>query len=199
MGFQDSIYPHGSPGSHTVVLGPSGSISSMERPIRYCYWVEPGKLLAGEYPRDLDGGSSEEKIGALKDAGVTTFVDLTEEDEEYLQPPQPYADLAAPAIHRRFPIEDTEIPPSRELTVAALDEIDRTIADGGVAYVHCLGGIGRTGTIIGCWLVRHGRTGEEALEHLAELWKQNPKHKRAPFTPQNEEQCDYVLGWRKGE
>ena len=171
----------------------------MKRPIRYCYWVEPGKLLAGEYPRDLDGGSSKEKIGALKDAGVTTFVDLTEEDEEYLQPLKPYADLASPAIHRRFPIEDTEIPPSRALTAAALDEIDRTIANGGVAHVHCLGGIGRTGTIIGCWLVRHGRTGEEALEHLAELWKQNPKHERAPFTPQNEEQCDYVLGWRKEE
>ena len=30
-------------------------------------------------------------------------------------------------------------------------------------YLHCWGGVGRTGTVVGCWLVRHGRTGDEAL------------------------------------
>ncbi len=26
----------------------------------------------------------------------------------------------------------------------------------GAVYVHCWGGVGRTGTVVGCWLLRHG-------------------------------------------
>ena len=37
-----------------------------------------------------------------------------------------------------------------------LDEIDGAILNGKTVYVHCLGGIGRTGTVVGCYLVRHG-------------------------------------------
>ena len=37
-----------------------------------------------------------------------------------------------------------------------LDDVDAALADGGAVYVHCWGGIGRTGTVVGCWLVRHG-------------------------------------------
>jgi protein-tyrosine phosphatase len=36
-------------------------------------------------------------------------------------------------------------------------------------YVHCRGGIGRTGTVIGCWLARNGLTGQAALDRIAEL------------------------------
>ena len=32
--------------------------------------------------------------------------------------------------------------------------------------MHCWGGVGRTGTTVGCWLVRHGRSGTEALAEL---------------------------------
>lgn len=171
----------------------------MERPIRYCYWVEPGKLLAGEYPREIDDEASVPKVRALTDAGVTTFIDLTEEGEIYGEPLKPYAHLAPGAAHRRFPIEDMCTPASPEGVTAALDAIDRTIERGGIAYVHCLGGIGRTGTIVGCWLVRHGHTGNRALARLAELWRSNPKSSWQPHSPQTKAQCDYVCGWRKGE
>ena len=40
-----------------------------------------------------------------------------------------------------------------------LDDVDEAIAGGGLTYVHCWGGIGRTGTVVGCWLVRHGLEG----------------------------------------
>ena len=55
----------------------------MKRPIPYCYWVVPGKLLAGEYPRYLDEESSREKVRKLTDAGVTAFIDLTVEGEKH--------------------------------------------------------------------------------------------------------------------
>ncbi len=50
----------------------------MDRPIENCYWVAPGKLLAGEYPRNLDDESSPDKIARLIDAGISAFIDLTE-------------------------------------------------------------------------------------------------------------------------
>ena len=38
---------------------------------RNAYWVEPGRLLAGPYPRP-------ELLPELVDAGVTAYIDLTQ-------------------------------------------------------------------------------------------------------------------------
>ena len=138
-----------------------------------CYWVESGKFLAGEYPRNLDEESSLEKIAALKDAGVGLFIDLTEEGELNYQDPRtplaPYAQWVAPARHVRFPIPDHRQPVTYEQAAAILDAIDDCIASGKVAYVHCMGGVGRTGTVVGCWLARRLGSGQKALDRLQEL------------------------------
>jgi len=163
------------------------------RPIEQCYWVVPGRLLAGEYPRNVDEGSSRDKIDALLRAGVTTFVDLTEEGEL-----RPYTGLiGAAAWHRRFPVRDAAVPESPAVAAAALDAIDRGIEGGGRVYVHCWGGVGRTGVIVGCWLARHGFPGEAALARLRELWRQCPKSRRRP-SPDMWEQERYVLRWTEG-
>ena len=40
------------------------------------------------------------------------------------------------------------------------------------AYVHCWGGVGRTGIVAGCYLIEHGHyTGEAALAQLQLLWR----------------------------
>ena len=57
------------------------------------------------------------------------------------------------------------------------------------------GGIGRTGTVVGCWLIRHGLTGDGALEQLAEWWKHVEKSWLHPRSPQTRQQRDYVRGW----
>lgn len=44
---------------------------------------------------------------------------------------------------------------------AILDAIDR--AAGSIVYVHCWGGHGRTGTVAGCYLVRHGQDTRQSL------------------------------------
>ena len=172
-----------------------------ERPIEYCYWVTD-QLLAGEYPRNLDEDSSVAKIDALRATGVEVFVDLTEGEDErrYIQGNEllPYADLIGQAQHLRFGIPDTELPRSHEFTREILDTIDLYLGEGRTVYVHCLGGVGRTGTIVGCWLARHnGYDGEAALNQLRELWTQNPKSRAGIRTPERGHQVDYILNWRE--
>ena len=162
------------------------------RPIESCYWVVPGKLLAGEYPRNIDDRSSPAKIKALEDAGITSFIDLTEAGEL-----NRYDQLLSEGVsHRRFPIRDISIPKSRERATAILDAIDANLANDQPTYIHCWGGVGRTGTIVGCWLARHGDGGQAALDSLERLWSQNPKSdfKRSPET---REQVRYILDWKE--
>ncbi len=78
--------------------------------------------------------------------------------------------------------------------MAILDTIDRSIADDGRVYVHCWGGVGRTGVIVGCWLARHGFPGDQALVRLRELWRQCPKS-RYRQSPETREQEQYILRW----
>ena len=163
----------------------------MKKPIENCYWVVPGKLLAGEYPGAEDEAVAKEKVAKLTDAGVSAFIDLTEEGEL-----EPYAAWTAQAAHLRFAIRDVSVPSSRERTAATLDAIDERTEAGKLVYVHCWGGVGRTGLIIGCWLARRCGSGSKALERLAELWKTCPKSRRKPESPETREQKDYVRSWR---
>ena len=169
-----------------------------ERPIDYCYWVTD-QLLAGEYPRNPDEESSKNKVEALMNAGVSVFIDLTEVDESgplvkgsHLLP---YAGLSESAEHLRFAITEGGLPESREFTKEILDIIDQKIARGHTVYVHCLGGNGRTGTIVGCWLSRNGYPGVLATRRLRELWRQNPKSLNR-ITPEKEREADYIREWR---
>lgn len=171
----------------------TGETENPPRPIEKCYWVIPGKLLAGEYPRNPDEASSREKLAQLTDAGVAAFIDLTEADEHL----EPYAHLLDGPSHQRFPIRDVSIPASPELTRDALDAIDGHLAEGRTVYVHCWGGVGRTGVIIGCWLARrYCEPGAAALGMLQDLWQENPKS-RTRQSPETEEQREYVRRWRE--
>ncbi len=162
----------------------------MEKPpIDNSYWVVPGKLLAGEYPRNIDDDSSLEKIAKLTGAGVSAFIDLTEAGELH-----PYNECLDGQIHQRFGVADQSTPHSHTFTAEILDAIDQHIADGRTVYVHCWGGVGRTGTIVGCWLARHGYPGEAALQRLGELWRECAKS-RTRSSPERLSQVDYILGW----
>jgi hypothetical protein len=47
-------------------------------PTTSSYWVVPGRLLAGAYPGDSDPEAHRAKVQALVDAGIRTFVNLTQ-------------------------------------------------------------------------------------------------------------------------
>ena len=61
-------------------------------------------------------------------------------------------------------------------------------------YIHCWGGIGRTGTIVGCWLSRHGYKGDNALSKLKELWQTCGKFYTSD-SPETKEQENYIINW----
>jgi protein-tyrosine phosphatase len=159
-----------------------------------------GRLIAGEYPGDRDDTSARAKLGALLDAGVTTFIDLTEPHEL-----APYDALVAEVArvrgrevkHHRVPIRDVSVPKSAVVMREILDLIDAALDDGGVVYVHCWGGVGRTGTVVGCHLVRSGMTGDEALARVAELFKHTEKYPRRGRSPETDEQEAYVRAWNE--
>ncbi len=79
-----------------------------------------------------------------------------------------------------------------------LDTIDAALEAGRTVYVHCYGGIGRTGTVVGCYLVRHGTDGEAALAEIARLRRETPDGwKRSPETHAQREMVRN-WGWREG-
>jgi hypothetical protein len=162
-----------------------------------CYWVEPGVLLAGEYPGDPSESVARRKLGALIDCGVRTFVDLTEERElhgydEWLL--DEAAQRGVDVAYHRHAVRDMDVPTPEGMR-AILDRIGHASRDHAV-YVHCLGGIGRTGTVVCCWLVEKGRTGDEALDDIVELRVGSYKRRRA--SPEMPGQADFVRQWTPG-
>jgi protein-tyrosine phosphatase len=80
-----------------------------------------------------------------------------------------------------------------------LDTIDAALQSGRKIYLHCWGGIGRTGTTVGCYLVRRGMNGEEALSQLAEWWRTVPKSRIHQRSPETYEQAHFIREWAKHE
>jgi len=170
---------------------------TLKPPIVHSYWVLPGQLLAGEYPRDPHPESSRKKLQSLLDAGITRFVDLTA-PADMLEPYQEILEALVPGrevARHHFPIRDQSIPDTPGQMKAILDFIDEAVANGEKVYVHCWGGIGRTGTVVGCWLARHGGA-ETAAARLAALWQACGKSARR-VSPETPGQLAYIQHWQE--
>lgn len=172
----------------------------MLTPIADSYWVVEGRLLAGEYPGARSKEAAEAKLVRMLGAGIDTFVDLTEAGEHGLEPYAGSLRLVADALgkqatYRRMPIRDLGTTSAEEM-VRILDAIDAELGTDHNVYTHCWGGVGRTGTVVGCYLVRHGMTGEEALAAIELLRRGTPDGWKA--SPETDRQRAMVLGWRRG-
>jgi protein-tyrosine phosphatase len=137
------------------------------------------------------------KLDGLLDAGFTCFVDLTEPHELDLYDRilvEEAAKRGVRARHVRLPIIDVSVPSAPEQMRTILDTIDAELAASG-GYVHCWGGVGRTGTVVGCHLVRSGMTGDAALAQVAELFKSTEKYPRRKRSLETDEQDAYLRSW----
>ncbi|KAJ7753076.1 protein-tyrosine phosphatase-like protein [Mycena maculata] len=170
-------------------------------PIPNSYWAT-SHLLACEYPWNPKNPSNP-KLDALLKAGCRTFVDLTECNELC-----PYASqllVRATLLHidvkeieyHRFPIHDRSLPQSVEYLYTIMDVLRDNKARDRITALHCRGGIGRTGLVVGCWLVESGlvQSGEEALKVIDREWHGVAKCVIYPHSPETGPQCDFVLNF----
>ena len=140
--------------------------------ILHAWWVEPGRLLAGEYPGARTPEKTRQKVRLIVDAGIDTIIDLTTPGDG-LEPYEPELMAAAERAVRQvrryaYPIPDMGVL-AGEGYDAILARIRAEIDSGRVVYVHCWGGKGRTTTVIGCLLIDGGLDYDGAIARIAEL------------------------------
>lgn len=162
----------------------------MEPPIRDSYVVGEA-LLAGEYPGAPEPAEAERRLAAFRRAGVSVFVDLTH-PADTLEPYDHLLDGGRRISHPIVDMSTTTIPHMARI----LDDVDAALDAGERVYVHCWGGIGRTGTVVGCWLVRHELDGGDPIRRIAEL-RRLVLDSFMP-SPQTTAQREMVTQWKPG-
>lgn len=193
--------PHLAPAAGGLAFDAAGD--AWPRPHDNCYWLLPGALLAGQHPGTLDPAAQITAVGALLDAGIRQWLDLSAPAEQLPD----YRDaLTRCATSRglqlqlqlhRLPITDFAVP-DVALMRRILDTVHRSLHAGQPLYLHCHGGIGRTGTVVGCLLVEHGYTPDQALALIARKWQVMAKRATAPVSPETDEQRNFILNWAPG-
>jgi len=171
----------------------------IEGPTRRSYWVVENRFAAGAYPGKKghkDDRDNPEALSHLIDSGINVVVNLTQDypggTDEHLS----HYDAGAKgkALIQRFPIVDVSIP-TIDLMAEILDSINGHLAMGKNIYVHCWGGSGRTGTVVGCWLLESGlATTFTVLETVQNLRIGDLDGGHKP-SPQTREQAEFILNW----
>jgi protein-tyrosine phosphatase len=170
-------------------------------PIEESYWVIPGRFRAGRYPASNSEIRTRKVLNWLLDQGINYIIDLTEEGEAGTIP---YLDLLhneaeknhCEVTYRRMPIRDFSVPSVGKI-IKILNKIDMAIEKGRHIYLHCQGGKGRTGLIVGCYLARHGSTGNQALTTIKTLRDEIAGGQGS--SPETEGQKRMVMEWKQGQ
>ncbi len=172
-------------------------------PFNRSYWVVPGKLLAGGYPGSDYPIEEERKLKGLIQAGIRHVISLME-PQEYNRPDDPlppYVDhmesiaesMKISVTFDQISIKDFSVLTERQMT-RILNQIDMCIKYDKPVYVHCWGGKGRTGTVVGCYLARHGfAAGNDVIKKIKEL-RRNTENFSDP-SPETREQKNMVINW----
>jgi protein-tyrosine phosphatase len=112
----------------------------------------PGRLYAGPRPAQPFA----ESVSALRALGITTVACLLEPYELPADLEQAYQQTGFELL--RFPIQDFAVPRDSAGFARFLNDLLARLRCGERLYVHCLGGIGRTGTLLGCLFKLLGET-----------------------------------------
>ena len=182
--------PAGSAGGLSF-LDPQGD--ALPRPHGNTYWLWAGHVLAGEHPAKEGEEQLSEKLQLFALAGITHFIDLTSPAD----PVKTYQPLGG-AVRINHPITDFGVPSPLQMQ-GILQSVQSALSKGGKVYVHCKGGIGRTGTVAATWLTEHDLDDEQALALLLQKWQAMDKRFEEPHTPETQAQRAFVRTWHKAK
>ncbi len=151
------------------------------------YWLDgpwPGKLAMAARPRG--GDWLKDDIASWKRARIDAVLSLLTPDEEREM------DLSAEAGEAKaqgmefasFPIADRQVPRSEAKWAEVLETMSRALLDGKNVLVHCRQGIGRSGLVAACLLVRNGMSPGAAVESVSAA--------RGLPVPETAEQRDWI-------
>jgi protein-tyrosine phosphatase len=164
------------------------------------YPIEDRLLYAGEYPGHWDPTIAKARLEHLLATGIRTFIDLTT-PLDHLEPyggllEELGAEQGLSLMRISVPVPDMGVPDNPETTRRALAAVGQAIATSPAVYLHCWGGIGRTGTLVGCWFRQCGLAPAAALARVQKLYATHmPKVSLHPESPQTAAQKRYVRAW----
>ena len=136
------------------------------------------------------GSDRFEDFKSIKEQEISKIYCLQEEDElQYLggetivQREQSLKEFEIELIHS--PIGDFRVPTPEQATMLS-EMILKDVNEGKSILIHCMGGLGRSGTIAACTLVKYGLKPDEAI---------NLVRKIRPGTLETDEQVGFVKGF----
>jgi protein-tyrosine phosphatase len=147
----------------------------------YTILEEPAPLAGMPYPR------SGAPWQLFYEHGFRHVVNLASDDPGYN--PAPLSLLFAASLEDLFHRQPPRLPArEEELLHAALEETLSVLRCGEGVIVHCMGGTGRTGTLLGAVLVRLGLPSEEAIAYLNSV----NHHRAGRHWPESAWQADFL-------
>lgn len=136
-----------------------GVVPSSQGPRGFA-WLLPGKLAGTPMPGVVV--AIEHDLAALRRCGVTMLITLTEKDI-------PQAPLQAFGLRNlHLPVYDRQSPSVAQIQML-MKRMEVLMVRGEVLGVHCLAGLGRTGTVLASWLIYEGLTAKEALRRVRSI------------------------------
>ena len=123
-------------------------------------WVVPGQIISAVAPERAWGGTLqwEKELRSAACSRRLAVLNLRERTDAFI-------DLQDAAV-KHIPVKDFS-PPTIEQVEEAIAFIDSNIAAGNIVVVHCLGGCGRTGTVLSAWLKKTEElTADDAITRL---------------------------------
>jgi hypothetical protein len=182
----------------------NGNESIFPLPFNRSYWVIPGFLMAGEIPSAQSDRERIEKIRGIVDSGIRSVVNLIESEECNFSGKKliDYSDEMLKIAKEsevnlainRFAIKDLDIP-TVDFMVDILNHIKKDVLEEKPVYVHCWGGIGRTGTTVGSFLINEGICDvKEVIDFIKFLKRDtNIAHRDSPETS---DQVEFIQNWK---
>jgi atypical dual specificity phosphatase len=128
----------------------------MNLPVNFSFiWKK--KLAGSGHPGR--GQSLSTSLAALEHAGIRAVLSLTEAPLDLA----PIREFQVEYLH--VPIDDFTAPTAQQIE-EAVKFLGDQFNEGHGVLVHCLAGIGRTGTILACFLVSQGMSANEAIQYV---------------------------------